>query len=218
MSFLHSPYHFDQLVEKTASNGYRVYTTPDGSVYPSVTSVLKDMNKDSIKAWRERVGAEEANKIVAKAANRGKYTEALINLYLRNEEPVITNPFTLFHSMKPELDKHLTLVNNLQAPLYSHKLKIAGTCDIIGNWDGVPSIIDLKTSLRQKHEDWIKNYFFQVTLYAMMFYELTGIPIKQTVIFIGIDLEYPQVFINPVSKYIKEVYIYLKEHNPLFKK
>lgn len=203
--FVHSPYIFETLEQRTANNGFRVYQTPDGSVYPSVTTILKPLNQRGIMEWRAKVGNEEANRIVAKASSRGKRTEKVIESYIKNEE-VHPDPFSLFYSMKPVLDEHLTLVNNLQAPLYSHRLKVAGTADIIGEWDGIPSLIDLKTSLKPKKEQWILSYFYQVTIYAMCMYELTGIKLNQTVIFIGVDNEPPQTFVNPTGRYLDEVY------------
>ena len=54
----------------TTDDGRR-YNTPSGEMYPSVTTVLADYNKKAIMEWRQRVGAEEANKIATRASNRG---------------------------------------------------------------------------------------------------------------------------------------------------
>ena len=59
-----------KLPRKTV-NGKRVYETPDGSQYPSVTTVTSQMNAKAIGEWRARVGAKTANKITAQASARG---------------------------------------------------------------------------------------------------------------------------------------------------
>ena len=53
------------LKTQTTEQGRR-YLTPSGDAYPSVTTILSEYNKKAIQAWRQRVGAEEANKIEAK--------------------------------------------------------------------------------------------------------------------------------------------------------
>ena len=59
-----------ELQAQTTEAG-REYATPIGKSFPSVTTVLADYNKKALFEWRERVGAEEANKIAAKASSRG---------------------------------------------------------------------------------------------------------------------------------------------------
>ena len=56
------------LKTQTTEQGRR-YITPSGDAYPSVTTVLSEYNKKAILEWRQRVGAEEANKISRVAAS-----------------------------------------------------------------------------------------------------------------------------------------------------
>ena len=46
---------YDDLVTEN-KDGKRLYNTPDGNQYPSVTSVLSIINEDKIAAWRKRIG------------------------------------------------------------------------------------------------------------------------------------------------------------------
>ena len=90
--------------------------------------------------------------------------------------------------------------------LYSETLGLAGQVDCIAEFDGVPSIIDFKTSLRLKKEEWILNYFEQCTCYSLMYEEMTGIQCKQIVVLISVDDEpEPQVFVKQRSEYINEL-------------
>ena len=51
---------YNDLVSKTTTNG-RAYTLPNGSSYPSVTTVLSILTEDSIRSWRNRIGEEAAD-------------------------------------------------------------------------------------------------------------------------------------------------------------
>ena len=50
-------YHeFPRIKRTTNDQGIRVYQTPSGESYPSVTTVTGLLAKEAIKKWRERVG------------------------------------------------------------------------------------------------------------------------------------------------------------------
>ena len=58
----------------------------------------------------------------------------------------------MFDVLKPELAK----INNIrlqEAQMYSENYTVAGRVDCIGEYDGVLSIIDFKTSTKEKKED-----------------------------------------------------------------
>ena len=68
--FNHDTVDFDNLKTINTEKGRR-YETPDGKLYPSVTTILSHKNKPFINAWRKRVGAKEADKISRQSAARG---------------------------------------------------------------------------------------------------------------------------------------------------
>ena len=92
-------------------------------------------------------------------------------------------------------------------------MKAAGTADCIADWNGIPSIIDFKTSRKEKKEEWIENYFLQATTYALMFEERIGICIPQIVILIAVDDQEPQVFIKHKLGYIDKVKAIFHQNN-----
>ena len=102
------------------------------------------------------------------------------------------------------LDKKLGVINAVEAPLYSDQLRVGGRVDLIAEWDGVPSIIDFKTSSKPKRDSWIKGYYLQSSAYAAMYEERTGIAINQIVIAIAVENLEVQVFIKKPSEYIQE--------------
>ena len=198
-------YTLTELEADTTDNG-RFYTTPSGEILPSITTVLSVQNKSGLDAWRKRVGEEEANRVMNQASLRGTAVHQLAEDYVNNEKDwkkgaMPANLFT-FNTIKPLLDKHLNNVWIQEAPLYSERLSVAGRVDCIAEWDGVLSIIDYKTSKRPKPRKYVESYFIQEAAYAAMFYERTGVPIKQIVTVIAVDDNEPQVFVEKTMDHL----------------
>jgi hypothetical protein len=203
--FIHCPpVPLRELTTKNI-NGKRHYVTEKGN-YVSITSLLGEFSKQSILEWRQRVGEAEANRISTTASSRGTRVHTLCELYLKNQEIDRKRHFpdalSSFYSIKPLLD-NINNIHYLEAPVYSDQLKVAGRTDAIAEYNGVLSVIDFKTSLREKQEDWIQSYFHQAAFYSCAYYELTGIKIPQIVIIISVDDGLPQLFIKPTKDYIK---------------
>lgn len=186
-----------KLTRKTTKGGRR-YFTPEGNAYPSITTILSMLSKDSIIEWRKRVGEEEANKISTRAATRGTAVHKLAEDYIDNvpdwNKDVMPNNLASFNDLKSIIDKRLDNIWFQEEFLYSDRLECAGQVDCIAEFDGELSIVDFKTSRKPKKEEWITSYFIQASFYAAAFYERTGIPIKQGVILITVDGSEPQVF------------------------
>ena len=222
MNFLHEPVDlgYDDLIAVTNDSG-RVYTDPNNNTYPSITTVLSILSEDAIKAWRARVGEEEANRISKTASNRGTAVHDLLERYVNNEsdfdKEVEPHIMQSFYDVKPVLDKYLTKVYAQEAGLYSERLGVAGRVDCVGEWNGIDSIIDYKTSKKLKKKEWIDSYFMQSTAYAIMWEERTGIPINQIVVVIAVDNEEPQIFIekreNWTEKLIQTIAEYKSRKN-----
>lgn len=66
----------------------------------------------------------------------------------------------------------------MEGALYSDKLKLAGRVDCIAEYENELAIIDFKSSTEPKKREWIENYIAQECAYAMMYYERTGIKVK----------------------------------------
>ena len=199
---------YDDLLAETGQKG-RFYSTPTGSKYPSITTVLSILSEDFIREWRAAVGEEEANRVSRQAATRGTKIHALAEDYINNKpidiEKQLPHNVAMFKSMQPVLDKNIGKVYAQEVPLYSDYLRLAGRVDCIAEWNGVLSIIDFKTSKSPKKKEWIEKYFIQETFYAIAFEERTGIPIKQLVTVIGVDHAEPQVFIEDRDNWDKKL-------------
>ena len=196
-------YHdFPKLERDTAPNGSRVYKTPTGKAYPSVTTVTGLHSAKGIAQWRARVGEAEANRISGKASARGTRIHQYCEDYLRgNIFEADMFDLEMFNSIKFWLDD-INNIHALETPLYSDFLQVAGTVDCIGDFQGRLSVIDFKTSSKPKDRDDIHNYFMQTAAYAVAFEERTGIPIGRLVIIMAVDNDDPRLFIEKRDNWI----------------
>lgn len=188
----------------------RHYETPTGEKYPSVTTVLdKTSDKTNLIAWRKRVGDEEANRISNRATTRGTAIHTLCEKLVLNEEVDYTKEMPTNLVMFKQLQRFLTAnVNNIrgsESSLYSHKLKVAGSCDLIANYRNHAAIIDFKTSTKPKRKEWIENYFLQCAMYSYMFWEMTQLYHPKLVIAIALEEDSgPQIFEEDVNDWISQ--------------
>ena len=202
--FKHKPHDIPKLQRVTSPNGSRVYQTPEGNSYPSVTTITGLLNQKAIQEWRARVGEKVANEISNRAATRGTRVHQLCEDYLSNKDVQVDMfDHAMWQSFKPLLDR-INNIHALETPLYSDHLAVAGTVDCIAEWDGRLSIIDFKTSRRVKTLDHIANYFMQCSAYAVAFEERTNIPVDQLVILMAVDDEDPIVFVQKRDDYIDQ--------------
>lgn len=184
----------------TTENG-RYYLTPSGVYYPSVTTVIgKGSDNSWIQQWKDRVGEDQARKILAQAGRRGTAVHELCEQYLKNDLKYASGhmPANIasFNTIKPHLDRHVTGVGGLELPLYSDHLRVAGRVDCLAKWDGQWAIVDFKTSKREKTRTSIGNYFMQASCYAYMVYERLGIVPSNIVIVMTVDDSESKVFVE----------------------
>lgn len=203
-------------LERETIDGVRYYKVPtDDELLKlvSITSVTSHHNKHIFENWRKKVGEEEANRINKAATSRGTDLHSMVENYLYNipelpETSLIAKH--LFKIIKPELN-NINNIYALESSLYSKILGIAGTVDCIAEYKGELSIIDFKTSKKEKPRDWIEHYFVQAAAYACMFYELTGISVKKLVILMTCEDGECVVYEEyDKAKYIKLLYSYIK--------
>lgn len=214
-------FNFIDIEAVTLETG-RTYDTPLG-IFPSVTTVLgcdPDKDKDKgLQEWRDRVGHEEAAQITKDCAERGTAVHLLAEYYIDNKQLIYKSEISkrMFKSIRPILNK----INNVigqEVALYSKILGIAGRVDCIAEYDGVLSIIDYKTSRKEKRKEWIDDYFIQTACYSYMLTEMFGINIEQIVVIIANEnTPYGNVFIENRDNYkkglLERIQLYRKINN-----
>ena len=191
-----------EIAIQESVKGKRVYVTPKDEVYPSITSILAQVPKPGISAWKEKIGEVEAKKIMRESSTLGTAVHKLCESYLHNIPLSYNNEkaVEVFNRLRFILNSNVNNIIGLEIPMYSDILRVAGTTDCIADYNGKLSVIDFKTSRKEKKEGWIEDYFMQTFAYALMFEELTGMPIEQVVILIACTEEFGvQVFKKPYS-------------------
>lgn len=197
-------------------NGSRRYCV-NGKLLPSITTVTSYQNRQSILEWRERVGAEVANKISQFASTNGTKFHKLVEDYLNNIDADYDSEkyeiaLKLFSQFQPLLDS-VDNIHYQECALYSETLGIAGRVDCIAEYDGKLSVIDFKSSSKPKSESQIQNYFVQETGYAMMYEEMTGKKVEQIVTLISCHSGETQVFVKNPADYVDTLKQYIVEYN-----
>ena len=209
--FNHVPVNLPKLETKTIDKK-RFYITPEGEAYPSITTVLSIRKKEGLHEWRKRVGDQVANYIAGKAAARGTKVHHMCEDYLNNQQLDFPSefekhkknflPYALFNQLKEKVLHNIDNIYVLEGGLYSDKYKVAGRVDCVSEYNKIPSIIDFKTSTKERSNDWNENYYIQGAAYAEMFYERTGIEIKQIVILVVTEDGTVQEFIQEKEPYL----------------
>ena len=188
-------------------NRKRFYVTPEGNKYPSITTVLSNRKKDGLFEWRKRVGNDVANYVARTSASRGTKVHHMCEDYLNNEFDEEKHkkdflPFCLFNQLKDQALCNLDNIYAQEAGLYSDKYKVAGRVDCVAEYKDTLSIIDFKTSTRERSDDWNENYYIQGSAYAEMFEERTEIKIDQVVILVVTEDGTVQEFVKSKQDYL----------------
>ena len=188
-------------------NRKRFYVTPEGEKYPSITTVLSTRKKEGLFEWRKRVGNDVANYVARTSASRGTKVHHMCEDYLNNEFDEEKHkkdflPFCLFNQLKDQVLCNLDNIYAQEAGLYSDKYKVAGRVDCVAEYKDTLSIIDFKTSTRERSDDWNENYYIQGSAYAEMFEERTEMKIDQVVILVVTEDGTVQEFVKSKQDYL----------------
>ena len=203
-------------IKATTTDGVRLYETPEGNKYPSITTVLSVRNKKGLFEWRKRVGEDVANYVARKAANRGTSVHHMCEDYINNDFDEEKHkkkflPYVLFNQLRESVLQKIDNVNAQECGLYSDKYKVAGRVDCIAEYEGKLSIIDFKTSSKERSDDWNESYYIQASAYAEMFEERTGITIDQVVILVVTEDGVVQEFVKNKKEYLPLLSDVIKE-------
>ena len=182
------------------------YQTKFDKIYPSISTILSatapDHKKSSLASWKENEPAHEY--ITKQAQHIGTQSHKIIEDYLANclnFEEFDLLPIAHFHNLKPFLE-NISNVVSIEQRMYSDNLKVAGTSDLIAEYNGELSIIDYKTKRKPQIDEYMYEYYIQTTCYAHMFKEVTGQKINQIVILVSSEKNSRQEFIKTCDDYI----------------
>lgn len=204
------------IVQKT-DNGYREYDFTDLSgnsrTLASLTTILSrtkpEKDKAGLKAWRKKVGDAEADRIMTTSIANGN----LMHENLENDLLELAGEKILHQGIKQN-DHYVQYRDNFMLkheiePLiiegalfwYDDKegIGFAGTVDCVANVDGVTMVVDHKSSLNPKREDWVLDYKLQVASYAAAVNFVHGLEIKKGLINVATASGFQQFELDEVS-------------------
>ena len=195
-------------LERVDTDIGRHYLDSDNKPVPSVTTVLSgtSKSKDGLVQWRNRVGDEEADRIIKQSTDIGTAVHEAIEKFLNKEDwdnfentsdqilaKNISNKF-----IKDAL-KGITEIWGLEVGLILDNL-YAGTADCVGLYRDIPTLIDFKTAKKIKKRDWIEDYFLQGCAYANAHNVMFETDIQQIVILmVDRNLIFQEYIVRPTE-------------------
>ena len=160
-------------------NGSRYYNI-NNTKLPSVTEILKatesEEKKNSLLRWRNKVGEDEANRIMNVSSARGTQMHKYIEEYLVGQSRLeLTSEINEPKLMSNKIIRNgLCNLNELWGAevTLSFPSLYAGTADACGLYNSKESILDFKQSNKPKKREWIDDYFLQIAAYGLANNEL----------------------------------------------
>lgn len=185
-------------LQRTEGEGGRCYIVGEGRPLPSVTTILsKTKDLTHIKEWVNRVGEDEANRIKTEASGLGNGMHKNLENYILGGP--MSGSFMAKTLANVIIKNGLSKVDEVwgtEVSLYAKEL-YAGTTDLVGLHEGIPSIMDFKNSIRDKKKEWIEDYFLQLAAYSMAHNEMYGTKIQRGVVMIATrDAKYQEFIIE----------------------
>ena len=197
-------FNYPQL-ERIDTDTGRHYLDSNNEPVPSVTTVLSatSSSKAGIDQWRQRVGDEEADRVIKQSTDIGTAVHEAIENYLNkhdwNNFDQDSDQIMAKNITKKFISDGLRGIDEvwgLEVGLILDKL-YAGTADCVGVYNGVPTLIDFKTAKRIKKREWIEDYFLQGCAYANAHNVMFNTDIHQVVILmVDRDLIFKEFLVN----------------------
>jgi len=191
----------------------------DKEKLPSVTTILSatesDEKRESLAAWRSRVGEDNATRIVDESAARGTAMHKILEKYVLGEGYLDeTSVGKQAHNMAIQVIQsglsNVTEFYGTECTLYYPGL-YAGQTDLVGIHKGQDAIIDFKQTNKPKRREWIDDYFMQLSAYGMAHDYVYKTTISKAVIMMCSKDNYYQEFIIQGPEFREAKHNFLKK-------
>ena len=213
-NYVHAP--------RTELHGSRIYDIL-GVKLPSVTSILaKTKDQSYITRWKEKVGEQEAERIKNYSSKRGTSMHKFLEKHIQGTG--YEDLTEIGQEARPMAKKIIEVGLSPISEYYGSEVTLyylglyAGATDLVCRHNDLETIVDFKQSNRPKREEWIEDYFLQVSAYAMAHDYLFKSEIKQAIIMVCTpDLYYQEFKIQGAElrdwkhKWLKRLDQYYKE-------
>ena len=206
-------------------DGKRHYEINGIEKLPSVTTILKatepDEKRESLQAWRDRVGDENATRIVDESAARGTAMHKILEKYILEEGYLdLTNVGKQAHNMAIQVIQNglsnITEFYGSECTLYYPGL-YAGQTDLIATHKGDMAVIDFKQTNKPKKREWIEDYCLQLAAYGMAHDFVYKTAITKAVIMMCSKDNFYQEFVIAGEEYRKYKHEWLRRVDEYYK-
>ena len=218
-----SSYRYPKTVREMVE-GQRHYILNNEKL-PSVTTVLKHTEsaekRESLAAWRERVGEAEATRIVDSAGARGTAMHKILEKYILGEGYLDeTTVGKEAHNMATQVINsglsNITEYYGTECTLYYPGL-YAGQTDLVAIHKGEDAIIDFKQTNKPKKREWIEDYCLQLAAYAMAHNFIYKTKITKGVVMMCSKDNYYQEFVIEGAEFQKYKHNFLRRVDEYYK-
>ena len=218
-----SSYRYPKTVREMVE-GQRHYILNNEKL-PSVTTVLKHTEsaekRESLAAWRERVGEAEATRIVDSAGARGTAMHKILEKYILGEGYLDeTSVGKEAHNMATQVINsglsNITEYYGTECTLYYPGL-YAGQTDLVAIHKGEDAIIDFKQTNKPKKREWIEDYCLQLAAYAMAHNFIYKTKITKGVVMMCSKDIYYQEFVIEGAEFQKYKHNFLRRVDEYYK-
>ena len=205
-------------------DGKRHYEINGIEKLPSVTTILKatepDEKRESLQAWRDRVGEAEATRIVDSAGARGTAMHKILEKYIIEEGYIdLTNVGKEAHNMAMQVIQNglsnVTEFYGSECTLYYPGL-YAGQTDLIATHKGDMAVIDFKQTNKPKKREWVEDYCLQLAAYGMAHDFVYKTAITKAVIMMCSKDNFYQEFVIAGEEYRKYKHQWLERVNKYY--
>ena len=206
-------------------DGKRHYEINGIEKLPSVTTILKatepDEKRESLQAWRDRVGDENATRIVDESAARGTAMHKILEKYILEQGYLdLTNVGKEAHNMAMQVIQNglsnITEFYGSECTLYYPGL-YAGQTDLIATHKGDMAVIDFKQTNKPKKREWIEDYCLQLAAYGMAHDFVYKTAITKAVIMMCSKDNFYQEFVIAGEEYRKYKHEWLRRVDEYYK-
>ena len=218
-----SSYRYPKTVREMVE-GQRHYILNEEKL-PSVTTILSATQsaekRESLAAWRLRVGEETATRIVDSAGARGTAMHKILEKYILGEGYLDeTTVGKQAHNMALQVIQsglsNITEYYGTECTLYYPGL-YAGQTDLVAIHKGEDAIIDFKQTNKPKRREWIEDYCLQLAAYAMAHNFIYKTKITKGVVMMCSKDNYYQEFVIEGAEFQKYKHNFLRRVDEYYK-
>lgn len=206
-------------------DGLRHYDIDSKEKLPSVTTILKATEspekQESLQRWREKMGVENAARIVDESAARGTAMHLILEKYIEKQGYLdLTQVGQQAHNMAIRVIEqglcNISEYYGLEATLYYPGL-YAGATDLVAVHKGQDAIVDFKQTNKPKKREWIEDYCLQLAAYAMAHNYVYKTSITKGVVMMCSKDNYYQEFVIEGEEFKKYKHQWLERVDQYYK-